>query len=134
MVNTPSPKSCFKPAGTPRTPRTPASGRGRAKGTATKKTINAGSTTDEATDDEEPTPSPSMNRKRARTSKTPASYAESDATTGDDEDEFTPEPKRVKAEPVENEGVAGVANGAAGVTNGDDHVEDEGDDEGIAFV
>lgn len=113
----------IKKTATPRAPRTPASGRGRTKAASTKKASDADTSSDDNGDDESAT-SPSVGRKRGRTSAAPKSYAESDATTGD-EKEFTPVNKKVKVEPVEEEGVAGIASTT-------DPLEEE--DEGVAFV
>jgi hypothetical protein len=74
---------------------------------------------------DEELPSPSAARKRARTSKALKSYTESDATTGDDDEEFTPMSKRVRAETVENEYVAGMT---------EDHTPVEEEDETATFV
>ena len=108
---------------TPRTPRTPASGRIRAAKASAKKNVDNETSSEDAADEE--LSSPSVAHKRARTSKGPKSYAESEATSGDDEEEFTPMSKRVKAEPVEDEGVAGV---------NCNHTPVEEEDEAVAFV
>ena len=112
-----------KMAVTPRTPRTPASGRVRAAKASAKKNVDNETSSEDAADEE--LSSPSVAHKRARTSKGPKSYAESDATSGDDEEEFTPMSKRVKAEPIEDEGVAGT------ISN---HTPVEEEDEAVAFV
>ena len=110
-----------KVTSTLRTPRTPASGRGPAKSGVfrKKKTSDA-----DTSSDDEILASPSVRQKRARTSKARRSYEESDATTGDEEDEFALPSKKVKTEPVEDEGILGV-------TNTDDPVED---DEAVAYI
>ncbi|KAF2630449.1 hypothetical protein BU25DRAFT_456179 [Macroventuria anomochaeta] len=113
-----------KVVSTPRTPRTPTSSRGRAKASRSKKNTDNYTISDDADEDDKPVASPSVGRKRVRTSKAPASYAESDATTGDDEEEFTPVSKRVKTEPVEAEGLASVTDNQAQV---------EKEDESVAF-
>jgi hypothetical protein len=104
------------------TPHTPASGRSRVAKASVKKNIDNDTTSEDAMDEE--LPSPSVARKRARTSKALKSYAESDATTGDDEEEFTPMSKRVRAETIENEYVAGMT---------DDHTPAK-EDEAVTFV
>lgn len=65
---------------------------------------------DTTSEEDEPVPSPSARRKRGRSSTAPKSYAESDATTGEEEEEFAPMLKKVKVEPVDQQGVAAVAN------------------------
>lgn len=118
-----TPKKTAPTPRTPRTPQTPASGRGKAK--VAKNVINSKTASEETTDDdEEPVASPSVGRKRVRTPKTPVTYAESDAAT-DDEEEFKFVTKRVKTEPVEDDGVAGTANGTGHLGF---------DDEDVAFV
>jgi hypothetical protein len=89
-------------AASPRTPRTPTSGRSRTKDTSTKKPTD-NDTASEGEEDAESIVSPSDGRKRARYSKTPASYAESDAVSDDEDEPFTPKNKRVKTEPAEDE-------------------------------
>lgn len=82
--------------------------------------------TETTSEDDQSVPSPSVARKRGRTSTAPKSYAESDATTGDDEeDDFAPKPKKVKKEPVEEEDVTGAA------TNNSPLPEE---DEGVSFI
>jgi hypothetical protein len=109
MVNSSGPASTPKKiADTPRLARTPTSSLGRAKATKDRKTTSDDTTSDDD-DDEESIASPSVNRKRTRTSATRKTYAESDATTGDEEEEFTPKSKKVKTEPVEEEGITDAA-------------------------
>lgn len=109
MTNGNSPSSAVKK--TPSTPRvlhTPASGRGRVSKTASAKKLTDDDDGDETASDDEQPVSPSVGRKRARVSKVPASYAESDADSGDEEEEFTPVVKKVKEETAEgNEGLGG---------------------------
>ncbi|KAF3042171.1 hypothetical protein E8E12_008249 [Didymella heteroderae] len=122
MVNSGSPNSTpIKKAATSRASRASASKRGGMKGSKGKKTSDA----DTTSEDEEPVASQSMGRKRGRTFCAPRSYAESDATTGDEEGEFTLMPKKVKVEPVEQEGVTSTANNNAPL---------EENDEGVAFI
>ena len=66
--------------------------------------------------------SPSVKRQRTRTPNVRKSYAESSAASGDDEDEeeFVPQRKKVKVEPVEEGGI--------------DSAEFEEGDEGVPFV
>lgn len=107
---------------TPRTPRTPASGRGNAKATKSKK----GNGVDTASEDEdELVASPSVNRKRARNSAQGKKYAESDASSGDDEEEYNPLSKKVKAEHVEEEGATRAATNNAPL---------EEEDEGVSYI
>ncbi|KAF1933637.1 uncharacterized protein M421DRAFT_395756 [Didymella exigua CBS 183.55] len=113
----------IKKSATPRTPRTPASGRGRSKAIPSKKFDNDDTTSDG--EEEEPIVSPSIGRKRGRASACPQSYHESDATTGDEDEDFAPMNKKIKAELVEEEGVADTA-------GTDGPLEDE--DEDVAFV
>ncbi|KAF3053373.1 hypothetical protein E8E11_011744 [Didymella keratinophila] len=121
MVNSGSASSTpIKKTATPRTPRTPASGRGGVKAPKGKPMTDADTTSEE----EEPAPLPSVSRKRGRSSTAPKSYAESDATVGDEE-EFTPKSKKVKDEPVEEEGVTAATNANAPL---------EEEDEGVAFI
>jgi hypothetical protein len=122
MVNSGSAASTPKGiVSTPRPPRIPASGRGNAKAAKGKKTSGAETTSE----DDEPVPSTSVSRKRGRNSATRKSYAESDATSGDEEEEFTPMSKKVKSEPVEEEGVTSAAT---------DNAPLEEEDEGVAFI
>ena len=108
---------------TPRTPHTPASGRSLVAKTSVKKNIDNDTTSEDAMDEE--LLSPLAARKRPRASKAPKSYTESDATTGDEEEEFTSMSKRVRAKSVDNECVAGMT---------DDHTPVKEEDEAVAFV
>lgn len=99
--------------------RTPVSGRARA---SVKKTIELEPEDSDEELDEDLLLSPSVKRQRTRTPSMKRSYAESSATSGDDEDEeeFVPQRKKVKVERVEEEDIDGV--------------EFEEDDEGVSFV
>lgn len=105
-VNGSSPVSTPKKTiGTPKAPRTPASGRGNPKAAKSKKGKDVETTSEE----DEPLASPSVDRKRARNSAKSKNYADPDASSGDDEEGFTPLSKKVKVELVEEEGVTGAA-------------------------
>lgn len=83
---------------------------------------------DTTSEEDEPVPSPSARRKRGRSSTAPKSYVESDATTGEEEEEeaeFAPMLKKVKVEPVDQQGVAAVANSNTPL---------EEEDEGVSFI
>lgn len=126
MVNSNSssvtPKKSVATPKTPRTPKTPASRKAHVNVQANKETSDI----DNSSEDDQNVGSPSIGRKRARTAKAPATYAESNTSDDDeDEEEFTPMSKRVKAEPIEDEGLASMPNGNDGF---------EEDDEGVSFV
>ena len=80
---------------------------------------DADTSSDDAADEHESMASPSVGHKRPRASKTPKSYAESDATTGDEdeEEEFTPVSKRVKAGVIEGKGTANMADEDGDITD-----------------
>ncbi|KAH6622330.1 hypothetical protein C7974DRAFT_457382 [Boeremia exigua] len=122
-----------KKASVARAPRTPASG-GRA---SAKKSVNKDVTSDESGGEEAvPSPLASRKRTRTRTPKTPPKYAESDATSGDDdegEEEFSPVVKKVKTEPVDDEVAASTALVIAPSASLEEE-EDEDEDEGVAFI
>jgi hypothetical protein len=82
---------------------------------------------DTTSEEDEPVPSPSARRKRGRSSTAPKSYVESDATTGEEEEEaeFAPMLKKVKVEPVDQQGGAAVANSNTPL---------EEEDEGVSFI
>ncbi|KAF9695138.1 hypothetical protein EKO04_006889 [Ascochyta lentis] len=101
---TPSSSRSFKTAATPRTPRTPKGTALLGRGKTSAKTFDDDVTSDNAASDEMPAFHP-VGRKRARSSKTPKSYEESDAADDNSEDEFVPAAKRVKVEVVEDDGI-----------------------------
>ncbi|KAF2999262.1 hypothetical protein E8E13_003279 [Curvularia kusanoi] len=114
MTKTGSLQTGSSPAGkkvvTARTPRTPASARGRvSKVVNSKKADNDNLDSDDVSDDQS-TSSPSIARKR-RSSQVQKSYAESDASSDDgEEDLFKPDVvKKVKQEPIDHEPVATTA-------------------------
>jgi len=101
------PKAAIATPRTPRTPKTPVSqGCGRA---FTKKFNEADNTSADDNNNNKKFVSPLIGRKRARASKTPILYLESDAASNDREDEFASAPKRVKVEPVHKSDIAGHA-------------------------
>lgn len=100
------------------TPRTPASRRATTKTTKGKKNSEMDTASD---DSEESMATPSNDRKRRRKSAVHTSYAESDATSGD-EKEFVPVSKKVKPEPAEDEGFSTTA-------APNSHLENEDEDE-----
>ncbi|KAJ4988675.1 hypothetical protein SVAN01_05808 [Stagonosporopsis vannaccii] len=119
-----NPSTPRKTHSTAKSPRTPSSGRARA---SVKKIAKPEAEDTDEELDEELVSSPLVQRKRTRTPKMQKSYAESDASSGDDEDEetFVPQTKKVKAEPVEKEAVGGDEGGEG---------PDEEDGEGVDFV
>ncbi|UPX12307.1 uncharacterized protein EKO05_0002861 [Ascochyta rabiei] len=98
--------SPFTPKAAAATPKTPSTSKASASlgcsKTSAKKFVEDRSVTDEDISEDDMPVSPSAGRKRARASKTPRSYVESDAKSND-EDEFTPPTKRVKEEFKEDE-------------------------------
>lgn len=122
MVNSGSASSTpVKKTATSRAHGTSASGRGGVKAPKRKKASDA----DTTSEDDEPTASPSVGRKRARNSTVRKSYAESDATSGDEDEKFTPMSKKVKIELLEEEGVTASAS---------NNIPPEEEDEEVAYI
>ena len=110
-----------KTVATPRTPRTPASARGRLSKKASRKEDEDETATEEGSADEA-APSPSMNRQR-RASQPKRSYAESDASSNDEDEGFTPINKKVKKEVAEDDMPAAFATPTASVPEEPEDVE-----------
>ncbi|KAJ4322182.1 hypothetical protein N0V94_002530 [Neodidymelliopsis sp. IMI 364377] len=122
MTTTSSPaKAPEKAVATPRTPRAKVSGGGKGKATPAKKIADEDTTSDGTVEMEEPVVSPSVRRKRTRVQSTPVTYDSASTGEGDDDDEeFTPVVKRVKAEPVDDNPFVGLSDNNRGGEDEDD--------------